>query len=224
MGAIDRVVVNVATGAYVKGQQRLGRALGTTRLVSWADHMPMYSPSHQAAPYAFKAWALKAAAELHGGRTLLWADACILPIAPVEPLWERIERDGYWISNNGYTNAEWTVPEAYADLGVTPEENEAIPHVVATTFGISLDHPTGRAILDEYLRLAQTKAFCGPVRLRQGTRVSRGDMEISGHRHDQTALSVIAWRNGCKLTNPPEVFCYKGGETAETLLVADGAY
>ena len=51
-----------------------------------------------------------------------------------------------------------------------------------------------------------------------------GDAGVLGHRHDQTALSVIAWQQGLKLTNPPEIFAYKGCETAETILIADGAY
>lgn len=216
-------MANVATGRYVPGQARLRAAIEPdVQFVSWTNCMPPYSPSHLERPYAFKAFALDVAAA-HGS-TLLWADACILPVAPLASLWERIERDGYWISNNGFSNAEWTIPEAYASLGVSPEENEQIPHVVATTFGLSLSHPKGRRIFDEYLRLAKTDAFCGPWRLRAGTRSGRGDKEISGHRHDQTALSVIAWREGCKLTNAPEVFAYRGGETAFTSLVADGGY
>lgn len=218
-----RAVINVATGRYVIGQNRLRAALGDTRLISWANKLPPYSPTHQEIPFAFKAWALKAAAD-EGARTLLWADACIVPAQPLERLWEKIESDGYWIADNGFSNAEWTVPEAYADLGVTPDENERVPHVVATTFGISLNHPIGQYIFDEYLRLAQTKAFCGPVRLLQGTRVSRGDMQVSGHRHDQTALSLIAYRAGCGLTKSPDFFAYKGGETEATVLLADGAY
>lgn len=175
--------------------------------------MPPGSPAHAAKPYAFKAHALAAAAQ-KGYATLLWADASIVPHQPLAGLWERIERDGYWISRNGWMNAEWTCKEAYADLGVTEDENWQIPHVVATAFGVCLGHPKGERIFEEYLRLAQTRAFIGPW---------RGGVGIQ-HRHDQTALSVIAWREGCVLTDPPAWFSYRGGETAETYLIADGAY
>jgi hypothetical protein len=47
---------------------------------------------------------------------------------------------------------------------------------------------------------------------------------VLGHRWDQTVASVLAWRLGMTFTDPPKFFAYKGAETAETLLVADGAY
>jgi hypothetical protein len=215
-------VVNVATGRFVKGQQRLCAAIGAHAFVGWYDELPAGSPAHADVPYAFKAYALASAAEL-GHKLLLWADACIVPAVPLEPLFDRIERDGYWISHNGWTNAQWTADSAYADLGISPEENARVPHVVATAFGVSMDHPTGQAVLAEYLRLAKTRAFCGPWRNTPETPC--GDAGVLGHRHDQTALSVIAWQQGLKLTNPPEIFAYKGCETAtETILIADGAY
>ena len=54
-----------------------------------------------------------------------------------------------------------------------------------------------------------------------------GGPDVLGHRHDQTALSVIAARAGCKLTEPPEFFAYgKHTEAVDprVILLADGAY
>lgn len=212
---MSRCIVNVATGEYVRGQQRLLSSEHVRRYSSlmYADTMPPGSPSHRDVPYAFKAWAIKAAME-QGARLVLWADASIIPIRSIDPLWEKIERDGYWISRNGFFNSEWTAERAYADLAISREENEAIEHVVATTFGLNLDHGAGRYIFDEYLRLAQTDAFKGPW---------SGGVGVQ-HRHDQTALSVVAWRAGCQLTSPPEWFAYRGGEIESTILVADGSF
>ena len=232
-----RTVVNVAVGGrFAAGQARMrGLNWNADNLMFW-NTIPEGSPSHQEMPFAFKAFAMMSAAGRAPSRatsmmsawacggTLLWADSCIVPHQELTPLWEQIERDGYWISNNGFSNAEWTVPETLPLLGVTAEENEKIPHVVATTFGISIDHIVGRTILNEYLRLAMNGSFSGPVRILPGTRSTRGDNAVSGHRHDQTALSVIAWELGCKTTNPPAYFAYRGGETDQTFLVADGAY
>lgn len=227
---VTHAIVNVATGQYVRGQQRLRAAInGDSVSVAWADALPPGSPSHYEVPYAFKAFALKAAHERTGADLLLWADASIVPIRSLEALWEKIELDGYWISRNGWTNYQWTAESAYADLGVTPEENRGIPHVVATAFGLSLRHPVGRAIFDEYLRLAGTHAFCGPwANSNNPECVGRarsspcGPPDVLGHRHDQTALSVIAWRQGCVLTDPPAWFAYEGGETEATFLMAKG--
>jgi hypothetical protein len=230
-----RCIVNVATGHYVIGQRRLRDSpyIDPAEILTWADVMPPHSPSHLDVPYAFKAHAMRVAAE-GGSDLVLWADACILPLRPLDRLWQQIETDGHWICRNGWANAEWTCDAAYPYLGVTPEDNWQIPHVVATAFGLNLRHPTGRAAMDEYLRLAQTRAFCGPWCNRNhpdyahmglsGRCAPCGPVSVRGHRHDQTALSVIAWKLGMRLTDAPAVFSYRRGETDQTDLVADGAY
>ena len=262
----NRGVVSVATGPYVKGQDRLRKELLKQGVldVSWRGMLPPSSPTHEDVPYAFKAVALKKAQGLSYD-TVLWADACILPIKPLGPLFDRIEQDGYWFSNNGWTNYEWTADSAYPDLFPEcfdsgkgcydyPEArdlNRKIPHVVATCFGISLRHPKGISFIDEYWRLAtQTKAFCGPWinaswkdpehpnRLHCATNDGRvrscGPSDVRGHRHDQMAASVIAWRLGFKLTNSPDVFAYAKfredgafhveDQDSRTIVCANGRY
>ena len=210
-----RAVVNWASGRYVKGQERLTEWLSAhdEEYFIWRDQLPAGAPKHEDVPYAAKAFALRSA-QAGGARTLLWADACVLPIAPLEPLWERIERDGLWFSNNGYLNDQWTCDAAYPLLGVTKEENHEIKHVVATTFGLSMAHPLGRAFLDEYFRLANNGSFCGPW---------TGGVGVQ-HRHDQTAASVTCHRLGVELTEPPAWFAYRGREDESTILCADGSY
>lgn len=226
-------IVNVATGRhYGRGQRRLSAACNRHAMAMWRDELPAGCPSHAEVPYAFKAFALASAAA-RGHKLLLWCDASILPIAPLEPLFDRIERDGYWISRNGWSNGEWTADSAYPDLGVSREENWKIQHVIATAWGVSVRHPIGYLVLAEYLRLAKTRAFCGPWRNRNHPDSAKlppeqsapcGPPEVRGHRHDQTALSVIAWKLSLSLTDPPNVLAYKGGETDKTILVADGSY
>lgn len=251
---MNRVVVNVATGRYLAGQARLSRALAAAgEETCFFNAIPESWSSQTARPYAFKAHALHCA-DVLGAETLLWADACVLPLRSLEPLWERIERDGYWISRNGWSNYEWTADSAYPELfpecwgqreastelvwRKMREINRKIEHVVATCFGISLRHQTGQAILKEYYRLAsETNAFCGPwinSNSQSANEVQQhsndtycgpcGPTDVRGHRHDQTALSVIAWRLGCQLTSPPDICAYRGGETESTIVCFDGAY
>jgi len=255
-----RIVVSVATDHYVKGQNRLAAILDAMNVdrLFFRGTLPEGSPSHADVPYAFKGIALGQAADL-GFETLIWADACIYPLRSLDALFEKIEADGAWISENGYTNAEWTADSAYPDLfreeyirhqlsgprDVNRDAefvekmrpvNRLIPHVVATAFGLSVNHRVGNAILVEYERLAkETKAFCGPWNnLNPGSVVPDGGRwghcgpgEVRGHRHDQTALSVLAHRNGVKLTKPPDIFSYGRADEAHdprTVLLADGAY
>ncbi len=258
---MTRAVVCVATSShYQKGAKRLASAKLAATSNVWME-IPSGSPSHENVPYAFKAVALKQVAS-EGADLLLWCDASILPIRSLEPLWERIERDGYWIARNGWSNYQWTADSAYPDLfaGLKEEHrtsnvdwfvharaiNKRIPHVVATSFGLNVRHPIGRAFLDEYYRLAsETKAFCGPwinAKSEQANEVQQfsntafsapcGPADVLGHRHDQTAASVIAWRLGMKLTDCPEIFAYSKrrpdgtlhleDQDERTILLADG--
>lgn len=265
-----RRIVNVATDSWSEGQRRLiGRAKEYGENVRyWANQFPPGCPPHRqhgslaapladCVPYAFKAYALKHAADA-GDDLLLWCDACINPIRPLDSLWEKIERDGYFVCDNGWTNYQWTADSAYPDLfpesfihgkdhgfEEARETNKKISHVVATCFGLNVRHPLGALFLGEYYRLASgTRAFCGPwqnelapsVAGRNTDRVAGtcGPPDVLGHRHDQTAASVIAWRLGFKLTQMPDVFSYvkrrEDGsyhfedQDPRTLLVADGDY
>jgi hypothetical protein len=248
---MSRCVVNIAIGGrnqqkYITGQERLQNQLRQSGDVHWrrfyTNGYPIGCPIHQDVPYAFKAYALKEAT-MQGYTTLLWCDSSIvLGSRPLEELWEKIERDGYWISRNGWTNYEWTAESAYLDLfyewrdiEVLRRTNRTIPHVIATAFGLSTRRENGARFLDEYFRLAsKTKAFCGPITNSNfpGAQYTGnmtkcapcGPMDVRGHRHDQTAASVIAWRLGMKLSDPPEWFAYRGQETEKTCLIADGAY
>jgi len=240
-----RCVVNVATTSYYqRGQARLRAALAQHSpdcCIEFHQGLPPGSPSHRDHNYVFKAYALQQAAA--NADVLLWCDASILPVRSLEPLWERIEHEGYWFSHCGWNNYQWTADEAYPELfGAVARDlpamravNEQIPHVATTAFGVCLGDPMGFVFLREFYRYAtQTRAFHGPwINAAAPNQPESNDPwrkrvcgppDVFGHRHDQTVASVIAWRLGMQLTRPPDIFAYKGGETEATILVADGSY
>jgi hypothetical protein len=235
---MNRIVVNVATGAhYIKGQERLTEALALLgeEYQVWRDKLPPGSPAHEEIPYAFKAFALEAA-RLSGHTLLMWCDASVVPIAKLDPIWQHAEAHGVWLADNGWKNSQWTCDAAYGDLFDVDREdfrelNRKIKHVVATAFALDVMHPKGAAFFMEYLRLAKTNAFKGPWWNSNGEREDYrkmkgaepcGPPECLGHRHDQTAASVIAWRLGVPLTTCPRFFSYDGQQTEETILIAKG--
>jgi hypothetical protein len=249
----QRIIVNVATGHYAVGQKRLMMQLsGDIHAKTWPA-IPGVCPSHEQKPYAFKAYAMREASE-HYDTLLWCDACIVLGARPLTELFELIEDQGYWFASNGFSNYEWTADSAYPDLfpGIELENardvNKTIPHVVATAFGLSMKHPLGRVFLAEYFRLAsKTHAFCGPwinaverdarlaVEGKERALITPGSVawqrchncgpaDVRGHRHDQTAASVIASRLHFKLTQCPEWFSYAGGETEKTCLIADGAY
>ena len=189
---------------------------------SWRSIPPGW-PSHTDKPYAFKSKAL-----LEASRTcdvLLWCDSAVVPVRDLAPLWERIEHDGYWVMNNGWKNYEWTADSAYTELfqglslDAARQLNKTIPHVCAAAFGISMNRLVGRELLDEYCRLSDTQAICGPWKNTPETPC--GPADVLGHRHDQTILSVVAHKLHLRLTNCPDLFAYAPGTDA-SILVSDG--
>jgi hypothetical protein len=218
---MNRVVLNVATGHYVKGQNRLRDRFKGVDVLTWSDQMPSGCPNHRSVPYAFKAYAIQEAI-IRGYSTILWADACIVPHGDLEPLWNLIETQGYWFSRNGFKNGEWCSDAALPLLEMTREESFGHEHVVATTFGLDVRNETGRHFAAEYFRYAKNGAFKGPWK--NDKCEASSDARVRGHRHDQTAASVLCHRLGMALTDPPAWFSYRGGEIPATKLIADGAY
>lgn len=227
---MNRCIVNVATGRYVKGQMRLLASLPVTeQKLFFTGILPPGSPPHSEKPYAFKAYALAEAAS-KGHELLLWCDASIIPgRRSLEDLWQLIESRGYWFSRNWkgmdpgakfpydrkWMNYEYTSVDALPDLGITDETNRYIDQVVATAFGINLRHSLGALFLERYMKMAKSRAFCGPW---------SGGIGVQ-HRHDQTAASVIAYRLGLELTDPPNWFAYaQTDEDERTCLVIDGRF
>lgn len=214
--------VEVAYGAMADRLKSAMEAQGEKVLMT-RDKLPRFSPPQDDTPYAFKAFAMACAEDHHD--VLLWCDASVVPIRPLAPLWKLIETQGYWFSENlphgttdrAWTCGEWTADSALEPLGITREEAFEIPHVIGTAFGLDMRHRIAQDFLAEYLRLAREgTAFRGPW-TNAGFRASQ-DPRVLGHRHDQTAASVIAWRLGMRLTTPPAWIVDGIPPTDETVL------
>lgn len=227
-----RTVVNVSTGTTYRALQgRLNQELeeyGNCAIKLWSEPLPKSWTPHKDVPYRFKAHALRSVdADL-----VLWLDSAILPLRSLDPLWERIEREGYFLpANPGMMNYEWTAESAYC--GLFPElklaeamiVNRTIPHCSSAAFGFDISRTgVGSEAFKEFSRLANTRVFCGPWANSNGpdrdryqadylkklyTTAPCGPPDVRGHRHDQTALSVIAWKLGMKLDT--EMYAHENG-------------
>jgi hypothetical protein len=217
--SINRVIVNVATGRYRALQDRLANAVIHEPAYKrwWGYHLPPGSPTHEDVPYAFKIYAIKNMME-EGIPAIMWMDSSIVPQAPLNPLWELIERQGYWFSANPpWDCGQFTCDAALPALGISREEAFNIPHVMATAFGLDFRHDITREFYTEYMRLVNEKtAFRGAWNNRN--KAASSDPRVLGHRHDQTVASVLAWRLGMTLTTPPEFIVDGGKPTDRTIL------
>jgi hypothetical protein len=241
----SRVLINVATEGseefYQVGQNRLAETMSRidprTELRLY-NRLPEHWPSHQRKPYCFKACAFADLVDQFD--LLLWCDSSIYPIAKMEPVWQQIEANGYLLVQGGGSNYNWTADSAYPDL--FPNEpiekardiNRRITPIVGGIIGINSKSDVGRRFLDEYCRLArQTNCFVGPWanencprRPNYGiggryTTAPCGPQDVLGHRHDQTAASVLAWRFDMKLAEYPAPYAYTTAGPG-TILLHDG--
>lgn len=225
-----RCVVSVGTGYYRGAMDRLRVAtqkFGNCEFKGWTDPLPDEWPTHTNVPYGFKAMALRWAMD-QDFDCVFWCDSVILPIRPLEPLWERVQRVGYFIADagNGANNYQWTADSAYKDLfpgmdiGQAREISKGFLQVHAAVMGLNLRSEIGIEFLSEYYRLATTtKAFCGSW---TNTNGDCGPSDVKGHRHDQTAASLIAHRLGMNLDTFPEPYAYSKPAPG-TILLHDGS-
>lgn len=220
---MKKCVINFVTNSswYSRGQQRLKKSFLDNGydgdFLFLIGEKALNCPKHSKIPYAFKAHIFYRAFE-QGYDMVLWADASIYLQQDASKVFDIIEEKGYWLMRNGWLSGEWCADTALAPLGITREESFTYPHIMASVIGLDLRQPVCVKFLKEYYERANDGiTFVGAWRNRHNE-VSN-DPRVLGHRHDQTAASIIAWRLGMQdwLIN---VLCYeiKGVDTTDKFI------
>lgn len=215
--AIKKAIVSVGFGdiRFVNNLHRLIRIVTPNEVIVHWDGIcpPALVP---VSPYSFKVDAIELVHSM-GAEIILWCDSSIVPIKPLDELWDLIESQGYWFSKNyGYTNGEWCCDAALPILGTTREESFKVPQIIATSFGLNLRQPIAQEWFSRWRDLAFRGAFNGP---HDG---GSTDPRVVGHRHDQTAGAHICHQLGMTLTTPPD-WIAEGGQPINdnTLMVIE---
>lgn len=224
---IRRAVLNVAVGSWYSrpggGQERLFYSLeereeGATRLF-WRDEYPPGSPSQEESPYGFKVHAFQHARRL-GFDQALWLDASCWLIRDLGELWDRIERDGYYLEPDGNMTGPWITDHALNLLGITRDEAMSIPLIEGKCWGLDFGDETACAFLDELERLLADGGFDGS--LTNGAEVST-DPRCLGNRGDISCASPLAWSYGLALQPFKRVWFPSNGEPPrESVVLAQG--
>jgi UDP:flavonoid glycosyltransferase YjiC (YdhE family) len=163
---------------------------------SWENEYPAGSPSHFDSPCGFKPFCfLEAAAK--GYELVLWLDATVEAIRPIDLLFDQIAHDGYLFFAEEHSVGEFCKDDALATLGITREASFTLPSCWACAIGLDLRQERSRRFLDRWKTLALDGiTFPGPrwSGLRGFPATASTDPRVHGHRYDQTAASVIAWQ------------------------------
>jgi len=196
-------VINFANNRawYMKGQVRLKQSFlahgydGDFLLAN--DEKDWGSPPHTTMPYAFKSYGIQKAIKM-GYDRIFWCDSAIYLYNEnsLSRIKKQLDEFGFAIAINGWSTGQWCSDAALPLLGITREESFAIPHPMANVMCFDLHNKTTLEFLKRYHVHAQDGSFRGSWK-NKNHEVSK-DPRVLGHRHDQTAAGVIAWRLGMK--------------------------
>lgn len=221
---------------YTDGVKRLRKSLelvGYDGGVLTRSEYPEGCPTEEEARKAYKPYLLKEAAA-QGYRKLLWLDASVWAIRPVDKIFDMIRRVGWYLVDESWNTGQWTTDASLESLCITREESWNIWHLASGIVGISMDSEKGRVFLDEWFRMANDgKSFVGPRWSPSVEKPGHGevgfcsdDPRVLGHRADQTAASVISWKLGMlptvKKTNYGYVSWDRKKPPQNTILIANG--
>jgi hypothetical protein len=218
----NSIVLSVGVGKwYPQGIARLDRSLDLQwwdghvmahwrKLASSQNDLPPGSPSHEAVPYSFKAWAL-VWARAAGYESALWMDSSAWAVQPINPIFDRIDRDGYIFWRDGNSLGRWCSDAALAKMKINETLKESrerafeIPLPYLCSFGLKLTEGPGAEFLDRFIAAAcDGVSFIGDWKNDEG-QVSK-DNRVKGHRHDQSAAAGIVHHMSLKLTDFPDLF------------------
>lgn len=201
-----RCIISFATGRYNSVLDRQIQTLlqhtEDVDHICYRDSYPKGCPTHEEIPYAFKAFVLKEAMD-KGYTSILWMDAAIYIQHDIEPLFEHIEREGYLIFRNGWTQANWSTDAQLEAFKLTRDEAESMPHPMACVIGFQINDETIEWISD-YIN--SYRLFVGAWN--NNDNVCSSDMRVLGSRHDQTILGFIANQYGLDMTPPNGLLSY----------------
>jgi hypothetical protein len=214
-------VINFASGDYVRGQERLRASLKKIGfagdLLFFTNELPPDSPPHDDAPWAFKVYGF-AEARRRGYDLALWIDSNGIAIRPLDRLFRRIQRSGYYLwGRRSAAVGEWISDRVLSSFNLSRDEAMKIPEIAAFCVGLNFRSETANRFLDEWLSRARDgfsfrgipKEYSLSLTNSNAGGVVSTDPRVKGHRHDQTVASILAFKYRMK-HSPDGCFDYVG--------------
>jgi hypothetical protein len=190
------IIVNFATGHYLKGQQRLANSLNGYKKLMLTGYPTINSPTHEQSPYEFKINSIESA--WNHDPVVLWVDASMWRVGDLSKIEDLIIKDGYFMTESGHWTGQWT-NQFTKNYFKTTDEEMKVPGGMfmfsAGLLGLNRNSP----IAVEFLRQWKGSAKAGCF---------KGDWK--DHRHDMSCGSIIAQRLGMKYQRGGEFMSYIG--------------
>ncbi len=191
-----RAIVNFSNnrGWYADGQKRLQKMLpkfipSDVELFFFDDEQKIGSPLHDDNPYAFKIYSIQNVLE-KGYHTILYMDASLFPIRNLKPIFDVIEKEGFFAQNAGHVCGTWANDECLEYFGVTRDEAMKIDmYGNCGLLGLDLSRPE---ILNFYVKW-RTSMLDGMFKgaWTNKDKTESMDERCKGHRHDMVCGSLV---------------------------------
>ena len=192
----------VATGIYVKGQDRLKRSLEKVGysgdVLFFADELPQGALSQEESPMGYKSFAIREAIN-KGYKKILWLDANMVCIRNPKTIFKKIEQAGYyfWYPYSEYlsqTCSEFTLEK----LGVSKVLASSIPDSCAACVGINAENDQAVKFLEEWLNLSldgvSYRGYSENFILANNGIIDKTQHNIENHKFDQPVSSYLIWK------------------------------
>jgi hypothetical protein len=204
-----RCIVNVSTEKYWPGQTRLIKSIHehspNIDILTWGSESEVGAELHEMNNYSFKPMAIIKAYQL-GYKQFLWLDASMNIIKDLSPIFDIIDKDGYFFVDSGWLNNRWTNDKAIEYFGTN--EGEMLSSGI---LGLDLTNETAYKFFDLWTQSMRDGIFNG---------------SWQNFRHDQSCASLIAHKMGLKY-QPANTFMVYGLPnnkfiSEQTIALADG--
>ena len=190
------IIVNFATGHYLKGQERLANSLNGQKKLMLSSYTAIGSPTHSESPYQFKVHAIEKAFEFDP--IVLWVDASMWLVGDLSRIERLILEDGYFMSEAGHWVGSWCNQFTRKYFKLTEEEAKVPGGFNMFSAGL-LGLNGASEIAWKFFQQWKASALAGCF---------KGDWK--DHRHDMTCASIIAQRLGMRYQRGGQHMSYIG--------------
>lgn len=155
---------------------------------------PTDCPTHEKSPFAFKFYCINECLKM-GYKQILWLDSSVIVKNSLEDVFNFINQYGYFFVMNGHNIGAYCHDKALKTLGITREQSFQIPSLQGTNFGLNFENDSAIIFLKKMFEYANDNiTFVGPHN--NNNNYASTDNRVLGHRHEQTAMSVVSIKLG----------------------------
>lgn len=199
MSRNKRAIISFANqnGAYMDRLARLSNSLRNNfdgDFLGFVHESSLGCELHSENPYAFKIAAFQKAKDA-GYTSILWLDSSVFAVASVEPIFERLERNGFVFQEAGHMLGTWSNDECLIHFGISRDEAMSVPMIGNAGFlGLDFNNVKANNFFGLWKRSMNSNIFKGEWN--NDYKTESEDDRCKGHRHDMSCSSALVHRLG----------------------------